>query len=55
MLYKLLGMVVWRLAKVFMRRKYGRTYLPKPVVAGALVAGMVGLLLFLGRRESSTA
>ncbi len=55
MLYKLLGMVVWRLAKTFLRRKYGPTYVPKPVVAGALLAATIGLVLFLGRRDSEPA
>ena len=50
MLYALLGRIVWFGAKTFLRRKYGSTYLPKPLVAGALVAVMVGLLLLLGRR-----
>jgi hypothetical protein len=51
MLYTLLGKLVWRIAKLFLRRKYGATYLPKPVVAGGLVAVLVGLLVLLGRRE----
>ena len=51
MLYTLLGKLVWRIAKLFLRRKYGPTYLPKPVVAAGLVALIVGLLVVLGRRE----
>jgi hypothetical protein len=54
MFYSLLGRIVWIGAKAFLRRKYGSTYLPKPLVAGALVAVMVGLLVLLGRRDSST-
>jgi hypothetical protein len=38
MLYKLLGMLVWHGGKVLLRQRYGRTYLPKPVLAGAAVA-----------------
>jgi hypothetical protein len=36
--YKLLGMAVWRGGKVYMRRRYGSTYVPKPVLAGAALA-----------------
>ena len=55
MIYTLIGKLVVRGAKVFLRRKYGPTYLPKPLVAGLLVAGMVALLLGLGRREAGAA
>ncbi len=51
MIYTLIGRLVVRAAKLFLRRKYGRTLLPKPLVAGGLVALMVGVLLVLGRRE----
>ena len=40
MLYKLLGMAVWNGGKMFLRRKYGSTYVPKPVLAGAAVAAL---------------
>ena len=46
MFYKLLGMLVWRIAMLVLRRKYGRLYLPKPVLAGlgaAVAAGAVAL------------
>lgn len=55
MLYTLLGRLVWTGAKWFLRRKYGPTLLPKPIVAGGLVAVVVGVLLALGRRDSSAA
>jgi hypothetical protein len=48
MFYKLLGMAVWNGGKFFLRRRYGATYVPKPVLAGAAVAvigGGVALLL----------
>jgi hypothetical protein len=45
MFYKLLGMAVWNGGKVFLRRKYGSTYAPKPVVAGAAVAVLGGVAL----------
>ena len=42
MFYKFLGYLVWNGGKLFLRRKYGATYAPKPVLAGAvmLVAGL---------------
>jgi hypothetical protein len=52
--YKLLGMAVWKGAKLFLRRKYGRTYVPKPLVAGALLVAVGALALVAARRESST-
>ncbi len=52
MIYTLIGKAVVKAAKRFLRRKYGPTYLPKPIVAGGLVAVVVALLLVLGRRES---
>ena len=39
MFYKLLGMLVWKGGKAFLRRKYGPTYVPAPVIAGAVVRG----------------
>jgi hypothetical protein len=47
MLYRLLGMAVWKGGKLFLRRRYGATYVPKPVLAGAglAVAGVVALLV----------
>ena len=42
MLFKLLGMAVWYGGKFFLRRKYGSTYLPKPVLAGAAAAVVAG-------------
>ena len=39
MFYKLLGMLgLERARKVVLRRKYGPTYVPAPVLAGAVVA-----------------
>ena len=53
MIYTLIGKAVVKAAKRFLRRKYGPTYLPKPIVAGGLVALVVGLLLILGRRDAA--
>jgi hypothetical protein len=52
MFYKLLGILVWNGAKVVLRRKYGPTYLPAPVLAGAVV--VIGLLvgLLFSKRSS---
>jgi hypothetical protein len=52
MFYKLLGVLVWNGAKVVLRRRYGPTYLPAPVLAGAVV--VVGLLvgLLFSKRSS---
>jgi len=53
MLYKLLGLVVWNGAKFVLRSKYGRTYAPKPLLAGAVIAVVAGVAVFAARRESS--
>jgi len=53
MAYKLLGMAVWKGAKLFLRRRYGRTYAPKPLLAGGLVALALGVLL-IARKSSHT-
>jgi len=34
MFYSLLGRIVWAGLKLFLRRKYGRTYVPKSLLAG---------------------
>jgi hypothetical protein len=51
--YRLLGLVVWKGAKLFLRRRYGPTYVPRPVLAGAVVAVLGGIAaLVLTRRET---
>jgi hypothetical protein len=52
MLYKVLGMLVYNGAKVLLRRKYGPTYLPKPVFAGGVVAVGLGVALLLRGRSA---
>jgi hypothetical protein len=52
--YRLLGMTVWKGAKFFLRRKYGPTYMPRPVIAGLLLAVIGALVVVLTRRESSS-
>jgi len=45
MFYNLLGRTVWYGLKLFLRRKYGPTYVPKSLVAGATVALAAGITL----------
>ena len=52
MFYKLLGMLVWRGGKAFLRRKNGPTYVPVPVLAGAVVALALAVGLGLAKRDS---
>jgi hypothetical protein len=52
MFYKLLGMLVWNAGKLFLRRKYGRTYAPKPVVAGSLLVLVLGALVFANSKRN---
>jgi hypothetical protein len=53
MVYTLIGRLVVKAAKIFLRRKYGPTLLPKPLIAGGLVAVLVGVVLLLQRRDST--
>jgi hypothetical protein len=55
MFYKLLGWVVWNGGKLELRRRYGPTYVPKPVLAGAAVTaiGVLALVVALVRRNGS--
>ena len=43
MFYSLLGRMVWYGLKMFLRRRYGPTYVPKSLLAGATVAAGVGV------------
>jgi hypothetical protein len=52
MFYRLLGMAVWKGGKLFLRRKYS-TYVPKPVLAGAALALVGGLVLLFARHNGS--
>jgi hypothetical protein len=54
MLYKILGFVVWNGGKLFLRQRYGSTYAPKSVVAGALVvAGGLAVAILAAKRNGS--
>jgi hypothetical protein len=52
MFYKLLGMLVWKGVTIALRRKNGPTYLPAPVLAGAVavIGAVVGVLF--AKRDS---
>jgi hypothetical protein len=50
MFYKLLGMAVWNGGKFVLRRKYGPTYAPKPLLAGGLLAIVAAVALLIARR-----
>lgn len=53
MFYKLLGMAVWKGGKLALRRRYGSTYVPKPLLAGAALAVVGGVVVLLVRSGSS--
>jgi hypothetical protein len=53
MFYELLGRLVWRGLKAFLRLKYGRFYLPKPVLAGGTVAIALAAMAAAQRVRSS--
>lgn len=53
MFYKLLGMVVWKGGKFALRRRYGSTHVPKPLLAGAVLAAVAGVALLVARHNGS--
>jgi hypothetical protein len=53
MFYRLLGMAVWKGLKLFLRRRYGRTYLPRPLLAGVLLAVIGAIVAVVTRREAA--
>jgi hypothetical protein len=52
MFYSLLGRVVWFAAKRYLRRRYGRAHLPKPVLAGGALALVLAVGLATQRHHS---
>ena len=52
MAYRLLGIAVWKGAKALLRYKYGTAMTPKPVLAGGLVALLLGVA-FIHRQRIS--
>ena len=53
MFYKLLGMVVWNGGKLVLRRKYGPTYAPKPLLAGGILAIVAAVAIVVARGAKS--
>jgi hypothetical protein len=53
MFYNLLGRAVWFGVKTYLRRKYGPTYVPKSLLAGATVALAVGAGVIVAKSRSS--
>jgi hypothetical protein len=49
--YKLLGMVVFKGGKWFLRRKYGAAMAPKPVLAGGLLLLIAGIAVATRQRS----
>jgi hypothetical protein len=52
MFYKLLGIFVWKSVTAILRQRYGRTYVPVPVLAGVAVAVLLAVGLLVARRDS---
>ena len=50
MAYKLLGILTWKGAKWFLRRKYSAVKPPKPLLAAGLVLALVGAGLVARQR-----
>src|SRR4051794_41069150 len=55
MFYKLFGMLLWKGGTALLRRKNGPTYLPAPLIAGAVVAIGVGVGLLFAKRDTDWA
>jgi len=55
MFYSLLGRAVWFVLKLFLRRRYGPTYVPKPLVAGATLAVAAGITFAVLRARSEAS
>jgi hypothetical protein len=53
MFYSLLGRIVWKGLKGFLRMKYGRLYLPKPLLAGGTVVIALAVMAAVQRNRSS--
>ena len=52
MFYNLLGRTVWYGLKLFLRQRYGPTFVPKTLVAGATVAVGAGVAVAVLRALS---
>jgi hypothetical protein len=51
--YRYLGMAVWNGTKSYLRMKYGRTYMPKSVFAGAVLTFAVAAALLAAKHNGS--
>jgi hypothetical protein len=54
MLYRLLGMVVWKGGKWFLRRRYGAAMAPKPLLAGGALLLIAGAVLAAARARNGS-
>ncbi len=52
MFYKLIGFLVWKGLKAFLRQKNGPTYVGAPVIAGAVVLVGLRVGLLFAKRDS---
>jgi hypothetical protein len=55
MFYKLLGMLVWKGAKLFVRRKASSAAPPKPLVAGGLAVALLAIVAVALTKRSHTS
>ena len=55
MVYKLLGMLVWKCMKYALRQKYGAAMVPKPLLAGGLRARDRSAVVAARRASAATA
>ena len=53
MVYRFIGRLVVKGVKALLRYKYGPTMMPRPVLAGAVVAVVVGVALAASRRDDA--
>jgi hypothetical protein len=53
MIYTLIGRAVVKGVRMFLRQRYGPTYAPKPLLAGAIVVAVVGAAVLAAKHESS--
>ncbi len=53
MVYKLLGILVWKGMKYALRQKYGAAMVPKPLLAGGLLLAIVAAVLAARQRGDS--
>ena len=51
MFYSLLGRIVWFVAKRYVRRRYGRAHVSKPLIAGGVLALALAIVLVTQRHR----